>query len=123
MTKELRTAKELFSSVNLKKISEIEKVYAVDLNKAAALVFSQLSDESVMLKDCEYARLLTYDEVIDAPVDMCVDFAAIKVIPFIDFGDNDYLAYDVAADAWCRFNIVDEIRFDRRKHVTDFFKS
>lgn len=108
-------------STNEELIEKIENAYNCKLNSQAKQIFS-FSERQMFFEEKFFLKLLSIDEILDASVDMNVDFKQFRIIPIIDTGDNNYIAYCVDTETWCRFNIVNEIVFDKKNSFTDLLK-
>ena len=92
-------------------ISPIESVYGCSLPVAIKRMLSY-SRESVFFDD-DY-RTLSVAEILDAEKDLHVDFGALRMIPVIDWGENDFIVYHTAEGNWSKFNIIEECVFKKR---------
>lgn len=100
--------------------AQIEAMYKADLPDEVKRILS-LSNEAVFYEDFSLLRGLSHAEIIDASVDMAVDFIAKGILPLFDVGDNDYIVYDILEKVWCKFNIVDEVKFSTSHSISEFF--
>lgn len=64
-------------------------------------------------------RILSYEEVLDADLDLGIDFPSLKIVPIIDTYDNDFIAFDLMNKLWIKINIVDEVIFDRQPSLQE----
>ena len=92
-------------------ISQIESVYGCSLPVAIKRMLS-CSGESVFFDDGY--RTLSVAEILDAEKDLHVDFGALRMIPVIDCGENDFIVYHTAEGNWSKFNIIEECVFKKR---------
>lgn len=49
-------------------------------------------------------------------------FKKLQIIPLVDGGDNDFIAYNFAEDVWIRYNVVEEIGFGKKKKLNEILK-
>jgi hypothetical protein len=83
---------------------------------------SSLHNEPIFFEDANFYRLLALQEILDAENDMNVDFKRIGILPCIDCGDNDFIAYDFSEYCWCKFNISEEFKYSKKQTIFGFFK-
>lgn len=76
-------------------------------------------------KTYENARLLSLEEILNAPEELSVDFVSHGLLPVFDAFDNDFICYQVKNGKWCMFNIVDEVSFKKDSTLAELlnFKS
>lgn len=98
-------------------VAQLERAYGVLPIEVKRLV--SLNKETISYDDFSLLRSLSHAEITDASSDMAVDFIGKGLLPLFDVGDNDYIVYDVAEKTWCRFNIVDEVKFSISKTITE----
>ena len=101
-------------------VEAIEELYNTEFPPELTSIISKMN-ETLFFEGVDFARLLSFQEVLDANDDLNVDFIGIKIVPLIDLGDNDYLSYDLKNKRWCKFNIVDEISFSIKDKLQDYF--
>lgn len=97
----------------------LERMYSTELSEKVKKVVS-INKDTVFYDDFELLRGLSQDEILEASSDMAVDFVSLGLIPLFDIGDNDYIAYDATAKMWCKFNIVDEIKFCKAQDLNEY---
>lgn len=102
------------------KVKKIEDLYNMKLNGEILYLVSNLGEEKFFDEE-EFIKLLSFQEIMDASDDMNVDFISISVLPVFDVGDNDYISFSFNDNCWCKFNIVDELVFSKKKNISDFF--
>lgn len=100
--------------------AQVESMYKAAFPDEVKRILS-LSSETVFYDDFSLLRGLSHAETIDASVDMAVDFIDKGILPLFDAGDNDYIVYDVLEKAWCKFNIVDEVKFSKAHNISKYF--
>lgn len=105
---------------NPETVAQLENLYGEPITGLARNIFSWVNIE-LFFEDRYFAKLLSMQEILDASDDMNVDFLAQKIIPLIDTGDNDYISYRVAEGDWCRYNIVDELTYDIKTNILDYY--
>lgn len=103
------------TKINYTNLSGIEQRYG---KISCATVCQLLSIQKETLFFDEF-RLLSIDEIINAPEELHVDFDAKKILPLIDCGDNDFIVFHIGTNKWSRFNIVDECIFKERDSLED----
>jgi hypothetical protein len=99
-------------------VARLEITYRISLPIEVKSLVS-LGKATIFYDDFPLLRGLSHDEILSAPSDMAVDFIGEKIVPIFDVGDNDYIVYDIAEGAWCRYNIVDGIKFGKSKALTE----
>jgi hypothetical protein len=98
-------------------VAQLKKMYKVDLPDEVKHIVS-LSKDTVFYEDFSLLRGLSHAEISDASSDMAVDFIGKELLPLFDIGDNDYIVYDITEKVWCKFNIVDEVKFSKSKSIS-----
>lgn len=99
-------------------VNRVEVIYDCALPIVVKQMISY-SKESVFFDNG--FRILSLAEILNAQADLHVDFRALKLVPIIDCGDNDFIVYHISDNSWSKFNIVDEIIFKKRRLLTDLF--
>ena len=94
-----------------KAVRQAENAYGFSLPTVVKQMLS-FSKESIFFDD-EW-RTLSLAEVLDAQDDLHVDFKASGLLPLIDCGENDFIVYHAGDNSWSKYNIVDEVAFDRK---------
>lgn len=100
-------------------VTKIEKLYSVTLSSELACIVSNLG-KTIFFDDNMFVRLLDFQEVLNAELDMNVEFITKGIVPIFDLGDNDYLSFDFKEQMWCKFNIVDELCFSYKAKLSDY---
>jgi len=102
-------------------INQIETLYNSAFSEDLKRIFS-LCGEVIFLEDeaHDFLRVLSRKEIISASQDLEIDFVDLMLIPLIDTGDNDFIAYDLGENHWCMFNIVDEIKFKENQSLSEY---
>lgn len=118
------TKKEFLTYIQTQKIeskyvSAVEKRYATSFPNLIKRIIS-CANESLFFDD-EW-RVLSVEEIIDAPEDLHVDFIALNILPLIDTDNNDFIVYHSMDACWSKFNIVDECFFQYCKHFEEYFE-
>jgi hypothetical protein len=108
-------------SINVQVVEKIEQSYEVGLNDYIKKVLS-INPNGLLFVSDDILRLLSHTEILEAPKDLSVDFIGLKLIPIFDTGDNDYIVFDIENNCWCKFNIVDAIKFKQRQSLNEFFR-
>lgn len=86
----------------------IEKKYHTRLSNELRTILS-LCPESIFWSGNRFCRLLTLPEIVQASENLHFDFIQLKIIPFFDCGENDFIVYLLAENKWAMLNIVDEV--------------
>lgn len=101
-------------------VDKLKQLYSTELTgQIAKLVSAKPLGESLEADDI--LRLMSNEEILNASEDLDVDFVEIMLLPLLDTGDNDYIAFDLKNDNWCMFNIADAIKFKQRESFEEFF--
>ena len=108
------------NAINKSFTETLERHYGVTLNEYIRRVLS-FNPDGVLFENNDILRLLSHKEIIEANVDMAIDFTALKLIPILDTGDNDFITFDISSSEWCKFNIVDTIKYKQRQSLSDYF--
>jgi len=108
-------------SVNMPFIEKLEHSYGVKLIEYVGKVLS-MNPNGEFFKSDDILKLLSHEEILKAPNELNVDFVGLKLIPILDTGDNDYIVFDIENNNWCKFNIVDSIKFKQRQSLGEFFR-
>ena len=108
-------------AINTQLVNEVAKSYGVELTEYIKKLLSA-SSESIFFESDDILRLLSYTDIVKAPEDLSVDFIGLQLIPLFDTGDNDYIVFDIGNDNWCKFNIVDAVKFKQKSMLNDFFR-
>ena len=74
----------------------------------------------ILFNEKEY-RTLSLNEVLHAEEDNNIPFKSKKIIPIIDCGNNDIIAYNGNQKVWCMYNILDEIIFNEENSFEKLF--
>ncbi len=115
------TRKEFLQIVEEIKIDEpivanIENLYGYSLPQIIKEMVSY-SQDSIFFDDGY--RTLSLSEILEAEIDLHVDFVKYAMIPVIDCGDNDFVVYHFEECLWSKFNITDGSIFKRRKSLSE----
>lgn len=105
-------------SIDNKAVDRVESVYGCTLPTVIKQIVSY-SKESIFFDNG--FRILSFAEILDAQADLHVDFKALKLVPIVDCGENDFIVYHTSDNSWSKLNIVDEIIFKKRTSLTDLF--
>ena len=112
----------------IKKITEtkINEKIGVKLNKLYGAELPDIVVKMVTLFECggfvEDYRFLSLNEVVHAEADLHIPFKKRQIIPLIDTGDNDFIAYNFAENVWLRYNVVEEVGFGKKKNLNEILK-
>lgn len=105
--------------INREKAAEVEKVYHTEFPLFVQAIISNVN-QPVFLEDC---RVLAYSEIINAKEDLKVDFAAKKIIPLIDCGENDFIVYHFDTKKWSMYNIIENCSFREKESLDELLYS
>lgn len=100
--------------------AQVEDMYKTAFPDEVKRILS-LSNDTVSYDDFSLLRGLSHAEITYASADMTVDFIGKGILPLFDVGDNDYIVYDILEKAWCKFNIVDEVKFSETHNIFEYF--
>ena len=96
----------------------MNQIYKSNLPNEVARLFS-VCPEGCFLEGNNFRRLMSIEEIANAPSELHVNFASLGIIPLFDTGDNDFIVYDFIHGCWKKFNIVDETPFGAKKTLQD----
>jgi hypothetical protein len=96
-------------------------MYRTDFPKEVKQIVS-LSKDTVFYSDLPILRGLSHKEIINVSDDMSVNFIEKRILPLFDIGDNDYIIYDIHEKTYYKFNITDEVKFDRSNNIYTLIK-
>jgi bacterioferritin (cytochrome b1) len=102
-------------------VAAIQEKYHCDLCVEAKRIVS-FSPDGYFFDDENLYRILAVDEIIKATEELHVDFIQKKLLPLIDTGENNFIAFDCEKDGWCKFNIVDEAKYHEAVSISEYFK-
>ena len=68
--------------INNAKVSKIESLYGTEMSEIIKRIISN-NDRTIFLEEC---RVLSYDEIVDAEVDLHVDFKGKQILPCLIAG-------------------------------------
>jgi len=108
-------------SVNVQFADKLEEIYGTQIIEYVKKLFS-VSSGGVFFESADILRLLSHKEILDATKELNVDFIGLQIIPIFDTGDNDYIVFDIENNSWCKFNIVDSVKYKHRSSLNDFFR-
>lgn len=106
-------------AINTSAVKDIEDRYRIKCPEPLKRLISN-AKESVFL-DHEI-RILSLKEILNAPVNLHVDFIRLGIIPFADCYDNDFAVYCRNGE-WALFNIVDQCKFNETSEWEKLFVS
>lgn len=86
------------------------------------LVYSILSvSPTPELFDENESRTLSLKEVLNAEKVFGISFDDGDIIPVVELGGDDYIAFSRSLSKWCIYNIVDEMVFDESNDFDTLF--
>lgn len=102
------------------KVKQVEEVYGCTLPEEVQRILSNC-DETVFFDDDD-CRVLSFDEILEAPETLCELFVENKMIPLFDCMDNDFIVYKADSHKWLMFNTEDEMDFDEAEYLADLWE-
>ena len=108
-------------SINAQFTDKLAEIYGVELIVYIRKLLST-SSESIFFESDDILRLLSHKEIFNAPDELSIDFIGLQLVPIFDTGDNDYIVFDIENDNWCKFNIVDAVKFKQKALLSEFFR-
>lgn len=106
-------------AIDSEKVEKIQKIYKTKLPTIMEEIISRAAETVFLNNDC---RMLSVEEIEDAEEDLHVDFKEKCIIPVADCGENDFVVYHFRDDYWSKFNIIEEIEFDKSDDLKDILK-
>jgi hypothetical protein len=97
-------------SINESVVNSLEQHYGKIFEEHLRKVLS-INPNGGFIESDDILRLLSHREILNANTELGVDFVRLSLVPVLDTGDNDYIAYDTEGNTWCKFNIVDSIKY------------
>lgn len=101
------------------KVKQVEEVYGCTLPEEVQRIISNCDETIFFDDDC---RVLSFDEILEAPETLCELFAENKMIPLFDCMDNDFIVYKADSHKWLMFNTEDEMDFDEAEYLADLWE-
>ncbi len=98
------------------KISIIEGKYGVQFPEFVRRIIS-CAGETIFFDD-EW-RTLSFDEIMDAEMDLHVQFVKKGILPIIDCGENDFVVYDIKKRTFSLYNIIDDCVFHEKEKLEE----
>lgn len=108
------------SEINSDIIKNIEEKYNIALNGFLRRLVSQTS-KTIFFEGNIITRLLSIDEILDAPEDLHQDFIGKGYLPLFEIGDNDFIVYVNTKSNYAIYNIVDECLFNDTANIEELF--
>ena len=99
-------------------VASIQERYRCSISNEVKKIVS-FAPDGYFFDDDDLYRVLAVEEIIHAPEELHVDFIQKKILPVIDTGDNDFIVFDCDNNVWCKFNIVDEVRYRQANNISD----
>ena len=115
--------KAYLSTIPKKQVNQENAQKYTEAKENFAKMFYQLA--SITLKEFkpQDTRILDLDEILDPQKYIRTNFEEKGLMPFIDVFDNDFICYDLLEECWCKYNIVEEVKFSRTKNIYVLFQS
>jgi hypothetical protein len=107
-------------SINTQFVDKLAEIYDAELIEYVKKLLSA-SPDGIFFESDDILRLLSHKEIINASEELSVDFTSLQLIPIFDTGDNDYIMFDIKNKNWCKFNIVDSVKFKQKSLLSEFF--
>lgn len=104
------------NGVNEEKVNIIKTTYKKELPECIQRLVSN-NDETIFLDDGN--RILSFNEIVEAEIDLHIDFIKKDIIPLVDCGENDFVIYNFAEKKWSKFNVIDGIAFKKANNLKD----
>lgn len=101
------------------KVKQIEELYECTVSEEVKRIISNC-DKTIFLDD-DY-RVLSFEEILEAPETLCELFVENKMIPLFDCMDNDFIVYKADTQKWLMFSTEDEIDFDEAECLADLWE-
>lgn len=101
------------------KVKQIEELYECTVSEEVKRIISNC-DKTIFLDD-DY-RVLSFEEILEAPETLCELFVENKMIPLFDCMDNDFIVYKADSHKWLMFNTEDEMDFDEAEYLADLWE-
>ncbi len=101
------------------KVKQIEELYECTVSEEVKRIISNC-DKTIFLDD-DY-RVLSFEEILEAPETLCELFVENKMIPLFDCMDNDFIVYKADSHKWLMFNTEDEMDFDEAENLADLWE-
>lgn len=103
-------------------INYLEAKYDCKLTAEARRVFSVCGEEAIFYGDDTGFRIMSQNEILNAKDNIINE--DMKLIPIIDYYDNDYLVYIVENKKWGFYHCIDNLifrEFDTFKEFLIYF--
>lgn len=109
--------KQIISGVKINNmlISSVESLYGEVPDDVKAIL--SYSDNDMFIGSW---RVISKQELLNAPEELHVDFCSENLVPVLDSMDNDFICYDLKSKSWTLFNIVDHIKFSENEDICDY---
>lgn len=104
------------SPISTLKIKSVENRYTEIKSKLVMQIVSCAEETNFFDDDI---RSLSFNEIIEAENDLHVDFKSKGLLPLFDCGENDFIVYHLCDNSWSKFNITDEIIFNKRPSLME----
>lgn len=107
--------------IDEKKVAKVIKAYGWDLPEELQHFISACKNEIFVENDSSSAdfRVFSLDEIINAETHLNSDFKSKKMIPVIDYYDNQFLVYQIDKRNWGLFSMDDDIIFDENESMAE----
>jgi hypothetical protein len=108
-------------SINTQFINKLTETYGTKFIEYVEKLLS-VSSDGIFFENDDILRLLSHKEILNACEELSVNFIELQLIPVFDTGDNDYIVFDIENKNWCKFNIVDSVKFKQKSLLSEFFE-
>ena len=100
--------------------AKIKSVYGASVPDYVLQILSARPQGEFFDSD-DVCRIMSVDEILNASKELEVDFVAAEKIPVFDVGDNCFVCYDLKANVWLKYNIVDMTSYGRKATLNEMF--
>ena len=110
----------MISNLENNKCDVIENQWKCKLPYNIKAIFASVENRE-FVEGKTFIRALSLDEIANSSNELLINFQKLGLVPLLDLCDNDYVVYHIKENCWYKFNIVDEILFDRQQRIIDYF--
>lgn len=99
-----------------------QKIYPLSFSSTQLYsIVSILQNQPLFFDNSIFYRILSFQEVLNCEHDLGIDIKQTGIIPIIDCSDNDFISYSLKDNMWCKYNCVEEIVFNKKNSILDYF--